>query len=107
MKTEFHWRLTLILAVPIMALLAVPLSRVNPRQDHFAKVLPALLLYLIYFLLQSSLKSAGGAGKLDVSLFMLLVNIVFFVLAIFLNSWNSAFMYRIRYSFGKQETKQE
>ena len=101
MKTEFHWRLTLILAVPIMALLAVPLSRVNPRQGRFAKVLPALLLYLIYFLLQSSLKSAGSAGKLDASLFMPLVNIAFFAFAIFLNSWHSAFMYRIRYSFGK------
>ncbi|SSY84867.1 Lipopolysaccharide export system permease protein lptF [Aggregatibacter actinomycetemcomitans] len=105
-KTEFHWRLTLILAVPIMALLAVPLSRVNPRQGRFAKVLPALLLYLIYFLLQSSLKSAGGAGKLDVGLFMPLVNIVFFLLAILLNSWDSAFMYRIRYSFNKKAVTQ-
>ena len=102
MKTEFHWRLTLILAVPIMALLAVPLSRVNPRQGRFAKVLPALLLYLIYFLLQSSLKSAGGAGKLDASLFMPLVNGGFFLLAILLNSWDSAFMYRIRYSLNKK-----
>ncbi|VEH67401.1 lipopolysaccharide export system permease protein LptF [Rodentibacter pneumotropicus] len=32
-----------------MALIAVPLSRVNPRQGRFAKILPALLLYLIYF----------------------------------------------------------
>ena len=62
-KSELHWRITLILAVPLMALIAVPLSRVNPRQGRFAKILPALLLYLIYFLLQSSFKSAGAAGK--------------------------------------------
>ncbi|VEI46592.1 permease [Actinobacillus equuli] len=35
-------------AVPLMALLAVPMSSVNPRQGRFAKVIPAVLLYLIY-----------------------------------------------------------
>ncbi|PJG86596.1 LPS export ABC transporter permease LptF [Conservatibacter flavescens] len=100
-KAELHWRLALILAVPIMALLAVPLSKVNPRQGRFAKILPALLLYLIYFLLQSSLKSAGTAGKLDVTLLMPCVSLFFFVLAIVLNSWDSHFMYKLRQSFGR------
>ncbi|MDY4279646.1 MAG: LPS export ABC transporter permease LptF [[Pasteurella] mairii] len=101
-KAELHWRITLILAVPLMALVAVPLSRVNPRQGRFAKILPALLLYLIYFLLQSSLKSAGTANKLDASLFMPLVNIIFLVLGIVLNSWNSAFMHKIRHLFSNK-----
>lgn len=98
-KAEFQWRLTLILAVPLMALIAVPLSKVNPRQGKFAKMLPALLLYLIYFLTQSSLKSAGGAGKLDASLFMPSVNIGFLLLGIILNSWDSSLMYKIRHLF--------
>ncbi|WP_040976194.1 LPS export ABC transporter permease LptF [Necropsobacter massiliensis] len=101
-KSELHWRLTLILAVPIMALIAVPLSRVNPRQGRFAKILPALMLYLIYFLLQSSFKSAGASGKLDAALFMPLVNIAFLLLGIILNSWHSAFMYKVRHLFGKK-----
>ncbi|MDG2917385.1 LPS export ABC transporter permease LptF [Bisgaard Taxon 10/6] len=103
-KTELHWRLTLILAVPLMALLAVPMSRVNPRQGRFAKMLPALLLYLIYFLAQSSLKSAGAAGKLDASLFMPLVNVAFLLLGILLNSWESSFMYKVRNMFGNEAT---
>ncbi|WP_373100567.1 MULTISPECIES: LPS export ABC transporter permease LptF [Pasteurellaceae] len=101
-KSELQWRITLILAVPIMALIAVPLSRVNPRQGRFAKILPALMLYLIYFLLQSSFKSAGASGKLDASLFMPLVNLAFLLLGILLNSWHSAFMYKIRHLFGKK-----
>ncbi|SCX97431.1 LPS export ABC transporter permease LptF [Basfia succiniciproducens] len=101
-KAELNWRISLILAVPLMALLAVPLSKVNPRQGRFAKILPALLLYLIYFLLQSSLKSAGGAGKLDAGLLMPLVNLFFLLLGIMLNSWNSAFMYKIRHLFSKK-----
>ena len=102
MKAELHWRIALVLAVPLMALIAVPLSRVNPRQGRFAKVLPALLLYLIYFLAQSSLKSAGGAGKLDASLFMPLVNVLFFIIGVVLNSWESAFMYKIRNMFNRK-----
>ena len=101
-KAELHWRITLILAVPLMALIAVPLSRVNPRQGRFAKILPALLLYLIYFLLQSSFKSAGSAGKLEAELLMPLVNIGFFLLAVVLNSWDSEIMYKFRYLFSKK-----
>jgi len=100
-KAELQWRITLVLAVPLMALLAVPLSRVNPRQGRFAKILPALLLYLIYFLAQSSLKSAGGAGKLDATLWMPFVNVIFLLLGIVLNSWETAFMYKIRHLFNK------
>ena len=102
-KAELNWRITLILAVPLMALLAVPLSRVNPRQGRFAKILPALLLYLIYFLLQSSLKSAGGADKLNAALWMPLVNVSFLLLGILLNSWDSSFMYKIRHLFKKDD----
>jgi lipopolysaccharide export system permease protein lptF len=85
-----------------MALIAVPLSRVNPRQGRFAKILPALLLYLIYFLLQSSFKSAGAAGKLDAVIFMPLVNIGFLLLGIVLNGWDSAAMYKFRHLFSRK-----
>lgn len=98
-KAELWWRISLVLAVPLMALLAVPLSKVNPRQGRFAKMLPALLLYLIYFLLLSSLKSAGTGGKVDAALLIPLVHLVFLLIAIMLNSWNSAFMYRVRHFF--------
>ncbi len=98
-RAELWWRISLVLAVPLMALLAVPLSKVNPRQGRFAKMLPALLLYLIYFLLLSSLKSAGASGKLDATLFIPLVHLAFLLIAIILNSWNSAFMYKVRHFF--------
>lgn len=85
-----------------LGLIAVPLSRVNPRQGRFAKILPALLLYLIYFLLQSSFKSAGAAGKLDAAIFMPLVNIGFLLLGIVLNGWDSAAMYKFRHFFSRK-----
>jgi lipopolysaccharide export system permease protein len=46
---EWQWRISLLLLIPILSLLAVPLSRVNPRQGRFAKLVPAILLYIGYF----------------------------------------------------------
>ncbi|WGE89662.1 LPS export ABC transporter permease LptF [Actinobacillus arthritidis] len=102
-KAELQWRFALIFAVPLMALLAVPMSSVNPRQGRFAKVIPAVLLYLIYFLLQSSLKSSGASGKLDATLLMPLVSIAFLVLALVMNFWDTKWMSAIRYSFGRHK----
>ena len=102
-KSELQWRFALIFATPLMALLAVPMSSVNPRQGRFAKLLPALLMYLIYFLLQSSLKSAGGSGKVDASLLMPLVSIGFLILGIVLNSWDSKWFSALRYRFSAKK----
>ncbi|WP_251357882.1 LPS export ABC transporter permease LptF [Kangiella sp. TOML190] len=45
---ELHWRLAVPLSVPFLLLLAVPLSRVRPREGKFAKILPALMIYIGY-----------------------------------------------------------
>lgn len=46
---ELQWRLSLVLLIPVLALLALPLSRVSPREGRFARVVPALLVYMVYF----------------------------------------------------------
>lgn len=102
-KAELHWRFALVLSVPLMALLAVPMSSVNPRQGRFAKIIPAVLLYLIYFLLQSSLKSAGGSGKLDAGVWIPAVSAAFLLLGIVMNSWESKWLSAIRYRFTQKK----
>ncbi|MFN0001712.1 MAG: LPS export ABC transporter permease LptF [Pseudohongiellaceae bacterium] len=46
---ELQWRISLIILLPALALLAVPLSRVSPREGRFARLIPALLIYIAYF----------------------------------------------------------
>lgn len=60
---ELQWRISLILLIPVLTLLAVPMSEVSPREGRFAKLVPAILLYIIYFglLLVSRDKLAHGA----------------------------------------------
>lgn len=103
-KAELHWRFALIFATPLMALIAVPLSNVNPRQGRYAKLFPALLIYLIYFLSQSSLKSAGASGKLDPSFFMSLVSFLFLALGIILNAWETKWVSALRYRFSTKKS---
>lgn len=95
-RAELQWRLTLIVSVFIMAIMVVPLSAVNPRQGRVLSMLPAMLLYLIFFLLQSSLRSNGAKGKLDPVMWMWLVNLAYLAVALLLNLWDSVPLRRTR-----------
>lgn len=48
LKTELIWRTSIPIMVLVLGLLALPLSKVEPRQGKFALLLPAILLYVIY-----------------------------------------------------------
>ncbi len=47
---EIHWRLSVPISIPLLLLLAIPLSRVEPRQGKFARMLPAIAVYLTYMI---------------------------------------------------------
>jgi len=102
-RAELNWRLTLIFSVLVMALMVVPLSVVNPRQGRVLSMLPAMLLYLIFFLVQSSFRSNATKGRLDPAVWMWSVNAGYFVLAIVLNLWDTLPMRRFRARFSRSE----
>ncbi|MGL5036482.1 MAG: LPS export ABC transporter permease LptF [Aeromonas sp.] len=64
LMAELQWRLSLPLSILVLTLLVVPLARINPRQGRYAKLLPAIMLYLSYFLLLSAARSAIDSGRL-------------------------------------------
>ncbi len=45
---ELEWRIAMPLSLAVFALLAIPLSHVNPRRGKFARMFPAILLYIMY-----------------------------------------------------------
>ena len=67
---EWHWRIAIPLSIPLLTLIAVPLSRVNPRQGKFGRLMPALLLYLGYYALLIIARSALEDGKIPAVLGM-------------------------------------
>lgn len=57
-SATIQWRIAFPLLCIILVFVAVPLSVVNPRQGKFGKMLPALMLFLGYLLLLTSVRSA-------------------------------------------------
>ncbi|KTD47143.1 hypothetical protein Lrub_2065 [Legionella rubrilucens] len=60
---ELQWRLSVPLMVLTLTLVAVPLSRVNPRSGKYAKLLPAILLYIVYANFMFVARDWVAAGK--------------------------------------------
>jgi len=61
---ELHWRVSLPLAVLIMALFAVPLSFVNPRSGRSWNLIFAVLIYVLYNNLLSIFQAWTAQGKI-------------------------------------------
>lgn len=45
---ELQWRFSIPLMVLTLTLIGVPLSRVNPREGKFSKLIPATLIFIVY-----------------------------------------------------------
>jgi lipopolysaccharide export system permease protein len=61
------WRISLALIVPVMVLFAIPLSQTDSRRGRYAKLGPALIVFLLYFVALSQARSmAEESGSLVV-----------------------------------------
>ena len=96
-KAEMQWRISLIICIPILVMIVVPLSAVNPRQGRFAKLFPAILIYLTYFLSISAAKSAIEDGKLEPVIGIWSVHLIALCIAIGINSADSYFVRQLKY----------
>jgi len=63
---ELHWRIAQPLSVVLMALFAVPLSFVNPRQGRSWNLVLAVLAYTLYNNLLSIFQAWTAQGKISV-----------------------------------------
>lgn len=84
-RALLHWRFSLPLIVPIVTLLAVLLSRVNPRQGRFFHLLPAMLLYILYLGLLIVARDALADEKVPEWLGMLWVHVLFLAFGLWLH----------------------
>ncbi|MCG7491386.1 LPS export ABC transporter permease LptF [Vibrio sp. Of14-4] len=95
-QAELQWRISLVVCIPLLTMLVVPLSAVNPRQGRFAKMGPAILIYLAYFLSISATKSALEDGSIPAFIGMWPINAALLLTAIGINSLDSIFIRRLK-----------
>lgn len=98
-RAELQWRLSLPMVVPILALLALTLSKVQPRQGRFAKLLPAFCVYLFYVLLLVGMRTMVRSESWISMLGLWWVHILFLILAIILFKWEQLLRWLNRRSY--------
>jgi len=84
---ELHWRIGIPLSTVILAILAVPLSRSQPRQGRYGRLAIGLLVFIIYFNLMSAGKAWLEQGRVPTTVGLwwvhgLMLSFAFILLAI-------------------------
>ena len=64
LKLNNIWKMSLPLLTLIAVFLALPLSKIKPRQGRYSKVLPCLIVFLVYLGLLLLIKSFLKVSKL-------------------------------------------
>ncbi len=81
---ETQWRWSVPISAFLLALLALPLSKTNPRQGRFGKVAIAILLYIVYANLMALAKAWIAKEKVDPALGIWWVHAIILTLTAFL-----------------------
>lgn len=86
---ELQWRFAIPLSAPILVLLAVPLSWVAPRSGRYGRLLPAIVLYFIYYNGLEIAKRWVADDVIPSELGLWSVHLVIFLLALTMNAFVS------------------
>jgi lipopolysaccharide export system permease protein len=99
-----QWRLSLPLLVVVVTLLAVPLSKTDPRQGRYVQMVPAILLYIIYLVSLNAARGALEDGELSPIPGIWPVHIVFIFIAVGLLFADDVKIYFGRKRFVRKES---
>lgn len=99
-KATLQWRLSMPLMVIIATLLAVPLSKTNPRQGRYLKMLPAILIYIFYLAFLINARSAVSEGDLNYAVGLWVVHIPFLILGVLMLNWQALSLSRAKAAGG-------
>jgi len=79
-----QWRFSMVVLVPLVAMLAVAMSRTTPRQGRYIKLLPAMLLYFAYMTVLDVLRRKISEGDWPTTPGLLAAHVLFLVIALLL-----------------------
>lgn len=82
-KAELQWRLSSALLCITLAMLAVPLSQTTPRQGRYAKLVLAIVFYLIFTNLLSVARTWLFKGEISPYMGLWWVHVLIIITAIF------------------------
>ncbi|PLW66987.1 LPS export ABC transporter permease LptF [Pseudohalioglobus lutimaris] len=80
-RAALHWRLSIPLMVPVLAIIAMCMSRTDHRRGRYIKMAPAFLVYLGYLMLLANARSGMADGQ-GTALAMWSVHLLFLSVAL-------------------------
>lgn len=83
-RAEIHWRFSIPVAALLLALLAIPLSYISPRQGRYSKIVIAILIYVPYANLLVLSRKWVAAGTVPPFIGMIWVHLLVIALILFL-----------------------
>jgi lipopolysaccharide export system permease protein len=100
-RAELHWRITMPIMCLVLALLAVPLARLRPRQGRYARVWLAVVVFAVYYNLAAVGKTWIARGTLPEALGLWWTHAVVALLALAVLVVPN-FAHRLRYRMRRQ-----
>lgn len=79
-RAALQWRLSLALLVPIVAIMAVALSKTDHRSGRYVKMFPAFVLYMVYLVALNAGREAVASGALPEWPGLWVIHLVFLLL---------------------------
>ena len=101
-RAELQWRLSFPLATLVISALALPLSHTSPRKGRYSKLVPAILIYLVYSNLLGAAVVWVERGSVPQWLGLWWVHGVFAVLAALLLVYHSGWRWSLMALRGKK-----
>ena len=95
-RAELHWRIAVPVMCIVLTILAVPLSRLRPREGRYARFLQAVLIYFVYSTILSAGKVWIARGRVPEQLGLWWVHLVVIALSL-LYIYGPAAIARLRY----------
>jgi len=80
-RVELQWRIAIPVVLVILAIVAVPLSHISPRQGRFGKLGYALVVFLVYLNLIVTTRAQLEAGVVPMAINFWWVHLVFIAVA--------------------------
>lgn len=86
-KARLHYRVGLFLLIPIIVFIAFPLSTVKPRQGRYGKMLPAIVIYMVYYTSLITARKWMEQGDTPEWIGLWWLHGIFLVIGLFLMYW--------------------
>ncbi len=100
---ELQWRLSAPIAVLLLALLSVPLSRIDARSGRYSKVALGIVVYILYFNLLGVAQAWLESGKLPPWIGLWWVHLVLALVVLRMYAVRGGWIERIRLQRGAAE----